>query len=142
MAKDFNLGNDCSVVVQGPFGEIDFGIVTNFRIKQRVKKTAVEPLNGAPLEKHVPMGWEGSFEIARATSAADDFANAIEAGFLATGELGDGLLTQYVTEKNKSTSIYLGDGLAMNLTDAGSWERGKEVRQSIEFFISTRKKIG
>ena len=140
--RDFNLGNDVEAVIAGPFGLIEFSQLTGFKIKQRIKKAAIEPLNAAPLEKHVPMGWDGSFEIERATSAADDLANAIEAGFLATGEINSGTITIYITEKNNSTSIYLFSDVAMSLGDAGDWSRGKSVKQMVEFFASTRTKIG
>ena len=140
--RDFNLGNDVDIVIQGPFGLIEFSQVTGFKIKQRIKKAAIEPLNAAPLEKHVPMGWEGSFEVERATSAADDLGNAIEAGFLSTGEIGAGTMTQYITEKTGKTSVYLLSDVALSLSDAGDWSRGKSVKQTIEFFASTRTAIG
>jgi hypothetical protein len=140
--KPFNLGNDCEVVASGPFGLIEFPKVTGFKIKQRIKKASIEPLNSAPLELHVPMGWEGSFEIERASPAADLLANAIEAGFLANGDLGAGTLTQYVNEIDGSQSIFQMGEVAMSLSDAGDWSRGKSVKQTVEFFASTRVTIG
>jgi hypothetical protein len=138
----FNLGRDSSVVVIAPTGQrIDFSIVTGFDAKQTVHQLRIKPLTGPPQGVDIPDGWTGSFEIERGSSAADDLFSSIEQGFWATGALGIGQIFQYIQEVNGSTSTYQYDGVAMHLSDAGSYKADASVKQTIAFFASTRKRV-
>lgn len=138
----FNLGKDCSLVVIAPTGQrIDLSIVMDFDAKQQVHQIRIDPLNGPPQGVDVPRGWNGTFGIERATSAADDLFSTLEQGFWAGGVLGNGQIFQYVQEVNGSTSTYQFDGVAMHLSEAGNYKADNSVKQTISFFASTRKRV-
>jgi hypothetical protein len=141
-SNTYNLGKDCTVVLIAPTGaQINLSIVESFEAKQTVHSLTVRPLNGPPQFAHLPDGWTGSFMIERASSAADDLFSQIEQGYWAGGSFGTGQVFQYVTEVNGSTSTYQFDGVAMHLSEAGSWKADSSVKQTIQFAASTRKRV-
>lgn len=138
----FSLGKDSSLVVIAPTGQrIDLSQITGFDAKQRTHNVTVRPLNGPPQAAYVPDGWEGSFEIERGTSAADDLFATIESNFWSGGALGVGQVFQYVNEVNGSQSTYQYDNVTMRLGDAGNWKADASVKQKIDFFASTRRRV-
>ena len=52
-----------------------------------------------------------------------------------------GTLYQYVAETDGSTSTYQYDNAAFKLTQAGSWRGDASVKQRLEFFASTRRRV-
>src|SRR5438309_2541341 len=81
----FNLGRDCTIVIQTPTGRLDAQIVIQFDAKQRVKNVRVNPLDGPPIGADLPDGWDGTFQIDRANAAVDDFFSGLEQSYWATG---------------------------------------------------------
>jgi hypothetical protein len=137
----FNLGKDCALNLIGPYGLVALSIVTGFNSRQVVKTVHVDPLNGPPIEARPPAGWTGSFTVERGSSAVDNLIATIEQGFWAGGVLGTGTIYQYVTEVNGSLSTYLYAGVSMSLSDAGTWQTDSSVKQTLEFFASTRRSL-
>lgn len=138
----FSIGLDCQLVVIAPTGqELQLSIVTGFDAKQDVKSVRVQPLNGPPQGANLPGGWNGTFHLARGSSAVDDLFSQMEQGYWAGGIVGTGEIYQYVTETNGSQSTYLFSGVTMHLSEAGSWKQDAEVAETIEFFASTRKRV-
>ncbi len=136
---DFNLGNDVKVVlILGSLGRLDFSHVTSFTVKQLVKKLRVPVLNYPPLGRDVPGGWEGSFEVERANSVADDMSTTLEAMFWSGQRLPTGQLYQYVSEVDGSTSTYLFSGVTVSLTSAGTFHQEQPVKQTVDFFARRR----
>jgi hypothetical protein len=89
----------------------------------------------------LPKGWEGSFEVERGTSAADDFIAAAEQAFFTQGSMPAGTLYQYVNEVDGSTSTYQYSGVVFKLVNAGSWKGDASVKQKLEFFATQRQRI-
>lgn len=138
----FNIGRDTSLVLIAPTGaRVDLSLVTGFQAKQNVHSLRVRPLTGPTQGADIPDGWDGSFEIERGSSTADDLFAQIESGFWATGTLGIGQIFQYVNEVNGSTSTYQYDGVTMHLSNAGDWKSDATVKETIAFFASTRKRV-
>ena len=141
-SNTFNLGKNCQVVLITSTGaQVNLGIVEGFEAKQTAHNLTVRPLNGPPQFMALPDGWTGSFMIERANSVADDLFSQIEQGYWATGVIGFGQVFQYVTELNGSVSTYQFDGVAMHLSEAGSWKADASVKQTIAFTASTRKRV-
>ena len=139
--NDFNLGNDCRVVmILGSLGRLDFSHVTGFTVNQLVKKLRVAVLNYPPLGRDVPGGWEGSFDIERANSVADDMSATLEAMFWNGQRLPTGQLYQYINEVDGSVSTYLFGGVTVNLRSAGTFHQEQPVKQTVEFFARRRVK--
>ena len=137
----FSVGRDCQLVVMGPFGRVDLAHVTGFESRQVTAAVRVDRIDGVQLAAELPKGWEGTFELERGSSVADDFIAAIEAAFMAGSAVPSGTLYQYVSETDGSTSTYQYDGVVFKLSQAGSWKGDQSVKQKLDFFGSTRKRI-
>jgi hypothetical protein len=140
-SNSFSVGRDCQVVVMGPFGRVDLTHVTGFESKQLTAPIRIDRIDGVQLAAELPKGWEGFFELERGSAAADDFIARIEAAFHAGNAVPSGTLYQYVAETDGSTSTYQYDGAVFKFAQAGIWRGDQSVKQRLEFFASTRKRI-
>ena len=139
--NSFALGRNCQVVVMGPQGRVDLTHVTSFESRQLTNPIRIARMDGTQLGFDVPKGWEGSFEVERGSSAADDMIATFEANYLAKGTMPTGTLYQYVTEVDGSTSTYQFDGVVFKLSSAGVWKGDQSVKQKLEFFATTRRRV-
>jgi hypothetical protein len=140
-ASTFSIGSDCQVVLMGPTGRIDLTHVTGFESRQQTTSVRVDRLDGVLLGAELPKGWEGSFEIERGTSAADDMIAAIEQAYFTNGQLGVGTLYQYVTETDGSISTYQYANVVFRLVNAGQWKGDASVKQKLEFYAGQRIRV-
>ncbi|MCF3945303.1 hypothetical protein AiwAL_04695 [Acidiphilium sp. AL] len=137
----FSVGNDCQLVVMGPFGRIDLSYVTGFEANQITQSVRVDRLDGVQLGAELPRGWQGSFNLDRGTSVADDFIAQIEQAYLAGQAIPPGTLYQYVSEVDGSTSTYQYEGVVFKLSSAGQYRGDMPVAQKLDFFASSRKRV-
>ena len=137
----FSVGRDCQLVVMGPFGRVDLTHVTGFESHQVTASVRVDRIDGVLLAAELPKGWDGAFDLERGSSAVDDFIAAVEAAFYAGSAVSTGTLYQYVSEVDGSTSTYQYDNAVFKLPQAGAWRGDASVKQRLEFFASTRKRI-
>lgn len=139
--NSFSIGRDTQLVVIGPAGRVDLTHVTGFEAKQKTHQIRVDKLDGTQIAAELPRGWDGSFEIERGSSAADDFIAAAEASYYASGQVPFGTLYQYVTEVDGSTSTYQYDSVVFRLSNAGQWKGDASVKQKLEFFAARRQRV-
>lgn len=139
--SNFSIGRDCQLVVIGPFGRVDLTHVTGFESQQNTQPVRVDRLDGVQMGAELPKGWQGSFDLERGSSAADDFIAAVEQAYYGNGNISTGTLYQYVTETDGSTSTYQYDGVVFKLASAGQWKGDQSVKQKLEFFAATRMRI-
>jgi hypothetical protein len=137
----FNIGRDSQLVVLGPFGRIDLEHVTGFESRQVTASVRVNRLDGTQIGAELPKGWEGSFELERGNSDADDFIAQAEAAFYNGTFIPAGTLYQYVNETDGSVSTYQYDAVVFKLANAGQWRGDAPVKQKLEFFASTRVRL-
>jgi|SRR6185312_493418 len=137
----FSVGRDTQLVVMGPAGRVDLTHVTAFESRQLTHSIRVNRLDGTLLGTELPQGWEGTFELDRGSSAADDFIAAAEQQYFDGDGVGTGTMYQYVSESDGSTSTYQYDGVVFRLASAGSWKGDHSVRQKLEFFASRRRRV-
>jgi hypothetical protein len=137
----FSVGNDCQLVVMGPFGRVDLAHVTGFEARQITMAVRVDRLDGVQLGAELPKGWSGSFALDRGSSVADDFIAQIEAAYLAGQSIAAGTLYQYVSEPDGSTSTYQFNGAVFKLTSAGAYRGDAPVTQKLDFFASGRTRV-
>ena len=140
-SNQFSVGRDCQLVVMGPFGRVDLTHVTGFESRQVTASVRIDRIDGVQLAAELPKGWDGFFELERGSSAADDFIARIEAAFHAGSSVPMGVLYQYVAESDGSTSTFQYDNAVFKLVQAGTWRGDQSVKQRLEFFASTRKRI-
>lgn len=137
----FSVGRDCQLVVMGPYGRIDLTHVTSFEARQMTAAVRVDRIDGSQLAAELPKGWEGHFELERGNSSVDDFVARMESSYNAGRAIASGTLYQYVTEADGSVSTYQFDGVVFRLTNAGVWRSDQSVRQRLEFFAASRRRI-
>jgi hypothetical protein len=137
----FSVGRDCQLVVMGPFGRVDLTHVTGFESRQVTAPVRIDRIDGTQLAAELPKGWDGFFELERGSAAADDFIAKVEAAFNAGSAVPAGTLYQYVSETDGSVSTYQYDGVAFKFAQAGVWRGDQSVKQRLEFYASTRRRI-
>jgi hypothetical protein len=137
----FSVGRDCQLVVIGPFGRVDLTHVTGFESRQVTHPIRIDRIDGVQLAAELPKGWDGSFDLERGSSAAEDFVAAIEAAYFNGAPVQPGTLYQYVQETNGSTSTYQYEGVVFKLAQAGQWKGDASVKQKLEFFAGKRKRV-
>jgi len=125
----------------GPFGRVDLTYVTAFESRQITAPVRIDRIDGVQMAAELPKGWDGYFELERGSSAADDFIAVMEVAFLAGSAVPSGTLYQYVAETDGSTSTYQYDGVVFKLAQAGAWRGDQSVKQKLEFFASTRRRV-
>jgi hypothetical protein len=137
----FSVGRDCQLVVMGPYGRVDLTHVTGFESRQVTAPVRVDRIDGVLLATELPKGWEGAFELERGSAAVDDFIAQVEAAYHAGNAVASGTLYQYVAEVDGSTSTYQYDNAVFKLSQAGTWRGDASVKQRLEFYASTRKRM-
>ena len=137
----FSVGRDCQVVVLGAYGRVDLAHVTGFEARQHTASVRVDRIDGVQLGAELPKGWDGTFELERGNSAADDFIAQLEADYYAGNMPAPGTLYQYVAENDGSTSTYQFNNVVFKLASSGAWRGDASVKQRLEFFASARVRV-
>jgi hypothetical protein len=137
----FSIGRDTQLVIMGPTGRIDLTHVTGFESRQLTHSLRVSRIDGTQLGAELPRGWEGSFDIERGSSEADDFIASAEQLYYNGGPVPGGTMYQYVTEVDGSTSTYEYDAVVFRLASAGSWKGDASVKQKLDFFSTRRRRM-
>jgi hypothetical protein len=137
----FSVGRDTQLVVMGSSGRVDLNHVTGFESRQLTHSIRVSRLDGTQVGTELPRGWEGSFEIERGNSAADDFIASMEQQFFTGGPATPGTMYQYVSETDGSTSTYQYDNVTFKLASAGLWKGDASVKQKLEYFATRRRRV-
>lgn len=137
----FSVGNDCQIVVMGPFRRVDLAHVTGFEASQVTQAVRVDRLDGVQLGAELPKGWSGVFSLDRGSSAVDDFIAAVEQAYFAGQTIGAGTLYQYVNEPDGSTSTYQFSGAVFKLSSAGNYKGDAPVTQRLQFYASKRVRV-
>ena len=137
----FSVGRDTQLVVMGPAGRIDLTYVTSFESHQLTQSVRVSRMDGTHMGAELPKGWGGSFELDRGNSVVDDFIAAAEQQYYSGAGPVSGTMYQYITEPDGSLSTYQYDGVSFRLASSGTWRGDAAVKQKLEFFAATRRRI-
>jgi hypothetical protein len=138
----YNIGQDNRIViVDSVQGRIDFTIQTSFDSHEVTATTKVRPMRGPALQDEIPEGWEGSFDIDRASAALDTYIAKRAQIFYATNQLSTASMYQYVDEVGGGRSVFEYTRVTFKLGDAGKYGGGEVVKQKVSFFASERRKV-
>lgn len=137
----FNTGRDVTLVVIGPFGEVQLDNLTDFDCRQETANIKVDRLDGVQLTAELPKGWTGSFGMERASSAIDDLFAKMEQAWIASGSFTVSQIFQYVAEADGSTSTFRFDNVSMRLDDAGAWKGDASVKVKVSFHANRRERV-
>ena len=138
---NFSVGRDTQLVVMGPAGRVDLAHVTGFEARQVTQSVRVSRLDGTPLGVELPKGWEGSFDLERGNSVADDFIAAAEQQYYGGAVAVPGTMCQYINETDGSVSTYQYDNVTFKLASSGQWKGDNSVKQTLDFFASRRRRV-
>jgi hypothetical protein len=139
--NNFSIGRDTQLVVIGPSGRIDLQHVTGFEARQLTQSVRVSRLDGNQMAAELPKGWEGSFDVERGNSAADDMIAAAEQAFYNGEQPTLSTMYEYITEPDASTSTFQYDSVVFRLPSAGRWKGDASVKQKLEFYAARRRRI-
>jgi hypothetical protein len=139
--NNFSTGRDTQLVVIGPSGRIDLTHVTGFEARQLTQSVRVNRLDGNQMGAELPKGWEGSFDIERGNSAADDMIATAEQSYYDGSQPTLSTMYEYITEPDGSTSTFQYDSVVFRLPSAGQWKGDASVKQQLEFFGARRRRI-
>ena len=137
----FSVGRDTQLVVMVPSGRIDLTYVTSFESHQLTQSVRVSRMDGTHMGTELPKGWEGTFDLDRGNSAVEDFIATTEQQYYNGGGSVTGTMYQYISEPDGSTSTYQYDGVSFRLSNSGTWRGEASVKQKLEFFAATRRRI-
>jgi len=140
----FNIGLDCTIVVQhpsAPNGQVTVPNITEFKLKQDVTSLKSLRMDGVNLTAKLPLGWSGSFMADRGGPGVDDLFALIEAAFYASGTVLPATITQTIHEVSGSTTTWQLIGVSMSFSDAGDWKGDAIVKQAVEFEAFRRLRV-
>lgn len=138
----FDLGRQCRLVLVDPDGnDVQLDKVTGFDAKENTKKVTVDPLNSRPETIHIPMHWDGTFELSRRGPALDIlFANRAEAFWNGAPQKWFTMF-QYISEQDGSETSWQWNKVSIGYADAGSYKATDDVKQRIEFSATSRTQM-
>jgi hypothetical protein len=135
-----NLGSDTQVILNGPFGSIQFDNVKDLTVKPMEKIIETSILNGQSIKRTInDGGWELTFTVVKDDNTAEALAqsnfNALTTGVPVPN--GSCQTSTYNT-KNGTSSTAIYSGGAFMVTDLGSYSNNKEVMQKITVKATSR----
>jgi hypothetical protein len=130
----FNLGKNVSVVITGPFGEIDLGNVIDFTNKPKYKEATSDVLDGPEIRWSEPNGHDCVLTLDRTGRNIDDLVAAIEAAYwTANGGITLGTASRFVSELDGSTSNHMFTGCDFQF-DLGQFKSMSTIPIKISFY--------
>jgi hypothetical protein len=141
-----SVGRDVSLVLlmgtgTGVTTRVDMPNVTDFDAKQEKTKLKSNRLDGVIMRAALPMGWNGSFGLERGSNALENVIAVEETAWYTTGLYMTGMLYQYITETDGSTTTYVFDNVTITLGNAGTWKGDAFVKQTLEFEAGRRRQV-
>lgn len=134
---DFTIGRDCeAILVVGGFGRVNLSEVEGFSAKPVYEKPRIKPLNKRPIEKALPMGYEISFDIARANGSVERLQAYLDSSYWSGNGVPVGTLYQYVRNPDGSTLTMRYDNFSVIIGDLGDYKADAPVKQSVTGFAS------
>lgn len=135
-----SLGKDVSVVIMTTSGALNIpaAAITKFDAKPITGDEKRTGLDGQVRHNVTHEGWQGSFEIDRLSSALDDYWAAAEAAYYAGTALPWGTIQEAITNPDLSVSQFTYTQVVLKVTDLGSREGNKTIKQKLDFVASRR----
>ena len=139
--QGFSTGKDITLAVITTGGALTLGGITSFESRQMTTGLDFKGIDGTNKYAELPIGWEGSFDLDRSNSQADDFFAGYEATYYAGGDPGVATITETINEANGAITQYRYNGVALKYAEAGSWKGDAKVTQRISFRCTARVKV-
>ena len=145
-SNNMNVGRDCSIAIVHPLvptagGRLDLRHITGFEPKQGTTAVGVKRLDGLFLGAFLPNNWSGNIDIERGNAVLDQFISAIELAYRTGVNIPNGVIYQYVTETDGTTSTWQFDNVAFHMPGAGAWKDDQTVKQQLGWVASHRNPV-
>jgi len=146
--NNLSIGHDVTVTIFDTATQsiVSFPARTGFSAEPITKTINSEPLNGPPLFGEAPNGWKGTLDFDRTDPTIDIYFANYEANYYAGGNPIAGTITEIIQEKGVNGAVgpitqFVFTGVAMKLSQAGSWKAAEKVPQKIDWMASTRTQV-
>lgn len=139
--QGYNTGKDVTLDINTSNGLLRFGNITGFQAKQNTHTLEHKPLDGRILFAELPAGWDGTFDLERASSAADDYFAQWEANYYGGLNSDTITITETTTEVNGNITQYRYTGVVLKFEDAGQRTQDQVIKQKVAFKAARRLKI-
>lgn len=137
----FNTGVDTTLTIITQNGPLTVSILTSFDAKQMTTSLRSKDINGTNYFAEVPMGWESSFRVDKASDDIDAFFAALESDYYSGNTITGGTISQIVSNPDGSVSEYMFTGVAFKYDNAGDWAGDKKVEQQFSAKSDKRLKV-
>ena len=136
---DFNLGSDVKLYINTTAGQLALDITTSFTAKPKYRNIESQGLDGETRHEDIPTGWDGSFELDRASGVVDQFFLTLENNRRAGIKTTKATIKQVIQERDGSISSFKFYDCSLAYEDAGTWKGNDKVTLRVGFKASGRK---
>src|SRR5581483_12350595 len=134
----FNTGRDTTIVLIGPFGQVNLSNIVGFDAKQDTVDLKSNRLDGVKMNAYLPDGWSGTITVDRGDNSLDVLLAGIEQNWFA-GTYTYCTMFQYVTEVGGVQTVMAYDNVAVKLGDAGNFQPDAIVKQTLNWTANRRR---
>jgi len=136
--NSFSSGRNITLTVVTASGPLELNQITGFQSAPVLRSIASNCIDGVMRNVDVPEGWRGTFTIARQDNTLDEYFAKREADYFAGKTAQPATITETISEGDGSISQYRYIGVTLRLADAGGWQAGQTVKQSVSFLAAQR----
>ena len=131
-ANGYSVGRDVTLDIVDPLrGILRFSIKTGWSSEPMYTELTSKGLDGTNRFADIPEGWTLKFDLDRGDAAVDSYFAAQEALYFAGGVVPYVSVTETIVNPDGTLSQFRYTGIAMRITNAGSWKSDAKVEQSI-----------
>jgi hypothetical protein len=138
--NSLSVGRDTTIVLNDPNsgGVPAVAHVTSFDTKQDHTKLKSKGLDGVVRHAVEPDGWSGKIALDRANPNLDKLFAILETAYYAGTNVLPQTITQTIQEDDGTVTQWQYTGCAIGYDEAGAWQNGKFISQSVSWCASKR----
>jgi hypothetical protein len=133
----YNVGKDISLDIVDPvLGALRFAIRTDFEATPEFTELKSIAADGVARYEFLPIGHKLNFSFDRKDSSIDSYFAQREAQYFSGQTLAKVTITETIRNTDGSVSVFQYAGVALKLTNRGSWKGDAKVESKIEGMAS------
>ena len=128
-----SVGRDNTIDIYDPNVKavVSFAVIKSFSAKPITTKLDSKGMDGRNYFGSEPNGWDLKMTLDRASNVADLFFAALEEAYFSGQNIQSQTITQNILEADGSYTEFRYTGVDIVLDDAGDWQNGKYIGQSL-----------
>jgi hypothetical protein len=141
--NSINVGRDTTIVISDPTsgGNPAIAYVLSFDTKQDHTRLKSKGLDGTVRNAVEPEGWSGKIMLDRANQNLDVLFTILENAYYSGTNILPQTITQTIQESDGTISQWQFVGCAISYDEAGDWQNGKFISQSIGWCAAKRIRL-